>query len=179
MRSRTPAGADTAETADAALELESAAGPGVTPTSDAGAGPSVADATGSEERSAVPLGAPTLAVVGAAAGFLAGLLGVGGGVVMMPVFTSVLRIPVKVAVASSLVAVAIFSIPALLSHWVQGNIDWPVALLLMAGTIPGAAVGSRITVASSDHAVRLWLGLFFIAIALLYGALELRAIVAA
>jgi uncharacterized membrane protein YfcA len=121
----------------------------------------------------------TLGLVGAAAGFLAGLLGVGGGVLMMPVFTSLLRIPVKVAVASSLVAVAIFSVPALVSHWVQGNIDWTVALLLTLGTVPGASVGSRITVASSDRSVRLWLGIFFMGIAVLYGVLELRAIVAA
>jgi uncharacterized membrane protein YfcA len=133
-----------------------------------------------DERAVAPrLPAVSLGLVGAAAGFLAGLLGVGGGVVMMPVFTSILRIPVKVAVASSLVAVAIFSVPALVSHAVQGNIDWPVALLLTLGTVPGASVGSRITVASSDQAVRLWLGIFFIAVAVLYGGLELRAIVAA
>jgi uncharacterized membrane protein YfcA len=143
----------------------------------AGVPPSTAPAA---EPTTVPdLGTPALGLVGAASGFLAGLLGVGGGVLMMPIFTSVLRIPVKVAVASSLVAVAIFSVPALVSHWLQGNIDWPVALLLMLGTVPGAAVGSRITVASSDASVRRWLGLFFMVIAALYGALELRAIVAA
>lgn len=153
VRSRSPAEADVTETVDAAVDLEP----------DFPAGPRQP--------------ATTLVVVGAGAGFLAGLLGVGGGVVMMPVFTSLLRIPVKVAVASSLVAVAIFSLPALVSHAVQGHIDWPVALLLTAGTVPGAGVGSRITVVASDRAVRLWLGLFFMGIALLYGALELRSIV--
>lgn len=142
-----------------------------------GAGPS-GNTSGATAEMPDPA-ASTLAVAGAAAGFLAGLLGVGGGVLLMPVFTSVLRIPVKVAVASSLVAVAIFSVPALASHWWQGNIDWPVALLLTMGTVPGAAVGSRITVASSDQSVRRWLGIFFMGIAALYGALELRAIVAA
>jgi uncharacterized membrane protein YfcA len=138
------------------------------------------DAEQSDESTRVPdLAATTLTLTGAGAGFLAGLLGVGGGVLLMPVFTSVLRIPVKVAVASSLVAVAIFSVPALASHWLQGNIHWPVALLLTAGTVPGAAIGSRITVASSERSVRRWLGTFFMVIAALYGALELRAIVAA
>lgn len=154
LRSRSPATADVTETADAAVELEPDPAP------------------------APRLPATALAGVGAAAGFLAGLLGLGGGVVMMPVFTSVLRIPVKVAVASSLVAVAIFSVPALVSHAVHDNIDWPVALLLTAGTVPGAGVGSRITVASSERTVRRALGVFFMGIALLYGGLELRAIVA-
>ncbi|MEZ5136568.1 MAG: TSUP family transporter [Acidimicrobiales bacterium] len=38
---------------------------------------------------------PALAGVGAVAGFLAGLLGIGGGAIMMPLFTSVLRLPVR------------------------------------------------------------------------------------
>lgn len=152
---------------------------GAPAATDVGVGAASARPAPTEPSEVPDLATATLALVGAAAGFLAGLLGVGGGVLMMPVFTSLLRIPVKVAVASSLVAVAIFSVPALVSHWLQGNIDWTVALLLMAGTVPGAAVGSRITVASSDRSVRRWLGLFFLIIAAVYGALELRAIVAA
>lgn len=121
---------------------------------------------------------PTLGAVGAASGFLAGLLGVGGGILMMPVFTSVLRLPVKVAVASSLVAVAIFSVPAMVSHSLLGHIDWAVALLLVVGTVPGARVGSRLTIGSSDERVQLALGAFFVAIAFVFGGGELYGIVA-
>jgi hypothetical protein len=117
--------------------------------------------------------ATVLTTVGAGAGFLAGLLGVGGGVVMMPVFTSVLRIPLKEAVASSLVAVAIFSIPAMLTHWYLGHIDWHFAVLLVIGVVPGARIGSRITVGSSDSTVRVMLGTFFIVLAFVYGGREL------
>jgi uncharacterized membrane protein YfcA len=113
--------------------------------------------------------------VGAASGFVAGLLGVGGGVVMMPVFTGLLRIPVKVAVASSLVAVAIFSVPALVAHAWLGHIDWPVALLLVVGTVPGAHVGSRLTIGQSDQRVELLLGSFFLALAVVFGGTELVA----
>lgn len=119
----------------------------------------------------------TLGGVGAASGFLAGLLGVGGGVLMMPVFTSVLRLPVKVAVASSLVAVAIFSVPAMISHSLLGHIDWAVALLLVVGTVPGARVGSRLTISGSDERVQLALGVFFVAIAFVFGGGELYSII--
>jgi uncharacterized membrane protein YfcA len=119
---------------------------------------------------------PTLAVIGCASGFVAGLLGVGGGVVMMPVFTKVLRLPIKTAVASSLVAVAIFSVPALLTHAALGHINWYYALLLVVGVIPGAQIGSHITVGSSDRKVRIMAGLFFMALAVVYGGGELLAL---
>jgi uncharacterized protein len=119
--------------------------------------------------------AGVLAVVGAGAGFLAGFLGVGGGVVMMPVFTSILKVPIKEAVASSLVAVALFSIPALVTHAALGNIHWGYALLLALGTVPGAQVGSRITLGASDRVVRTLFGLFLVVLAVVYGVSELLA----
>ena len=117
-----------------------------------------------------------LAGVGALAGFVAGLLGIGGGVIMMPLFTNVLRLPVKAAVGSSLVAVAIFSVPAMISHAVLGHIDWAVALLLVAGTVPGARLGSTIAIGTTDRRMRLLLGGFFCLIAILYGGRELVGI---
>jgi uncharacterized membrane protein YfcA len=129
-----------------------------------------------EVATRTPVGVPTLAVIGAGSGFVAGLLGVGGGVIMLPVFTRVLRIPVKEAVASSLVAVAIFSIPALITHAVLGNINWAYAVLLTIGVVPGAQIGARITVGASDKTVRTLAGLFFVVLALVYGISELLAL---
>jgi uncharacterized membrane protein YfcA len=122
---------------------------------------------------------PVLALVGALAGFLAGLLGVGGGIVMMPAFTSVLRIPIKEAVASSLVAVAIFSVPALLTHIVLDHVNWTFALLLTVGVIPGAQVGSTLTLGATDRTVRVLFGAFLVVVAGVYGTIELLALVSA
>jgi uncharacterized membrane protein YfcA len=140
----------------------------------AGAVPAAAP-TETETATRTSVGVPVLAGVGAASGFVAGLLGVGGGVVMVPVFTRVLRIPVKEAIASSLVAVAIFSIPALVTHAALGNINWAYALLLTIGVVPGAQIGARITVGASDRTVRTLAGLFFVALALVYGISEILA----
>jgi len=114
--------------------------------------------------------------VGPVAGFVAGLLGVGGGVVMMPLFTAVLRIPVKVAVGKSLVAVGIFSVPAKVSHALRGHIDWAFASLLVVGTVPGARIGSKMTLGRAEETVQLLLGIFFVAVAVLYGGGELIGI---
>lgn len=126
--------------------------------------------------SAVSVSTVSLIIVGSVAGFVAGLLGVGGGIIMMPAFTSILKIPIKVAIASSLVAVAVFSIPALASHSLLGHINWSLALALVAGSVPGAMLGSRITVRASDSTMRYLMGGFFCVIAIVYGARELIGI---
>lgn len=136
-----------------------------------GGGPSSA-ATVPPRRHPLPL----LAGLGALSGFVAGLLGVGGGIVMVPVLTGPLRVPMKSAVASSLVAVAIFSVPALVTHAVLGHIDWVFALPLMIGVVPGARIGAHLTIGSSERTVRLLFGALIVVLAILYGASELTAL---
>ena len=114
--------------------------------------------------------------MGAVAGFVAGILGVGGGIVLLPAFTTVLRMPVRRAVAASLVAVALFSVPALATHAINGNIDWLLAVPLMVGVVPGARAGSRFTVGASDRTVRLVFGVFIGAVAVVYGLAEVAGL---
>ncbi|MEX0768162.1 MAG: sulfite exporter TauE/SafE family protein [Microthrixaceae bacterium] len=116
---------------------------------------------------------PLLAVLGATSGFVAGLLGVGGGVIMVPVLTGPLKVPIKSAVASSLVAVAIFSIPALITHIVLGHVDWLFALPLMLGVIPGAQIGAHINIAASERTIRRLFGTLILVIAVVYAGAEL------
>jgi len=115
----------------------------------------------------------SLASVGVAAGFVAGLLGVGGGIVLLPAFTSLLGLSVRRAVPASLVAVAVFSVPAMVTHAVNGNIDWALAVPLLVGVLPGARVGSRFTVAASERTVRLVFGVVIGVLAVAYGVTEL------
>jgi hypothetical protein len=117
-----------------------------------------------------------VAVIGAAAGMLAGLLGVGGGVLLVPAYTGLLRMPAKRAVATSLVAVAIFSVPAMITHTLLGHINWAFALPLVVGVVPGAQVGAKVTLHGSEDRLRFLMGLFFTVLALLYGAGELLSL---
>jgi uncharacterized membrane protein YfcA len=122
--------------------------------------------------------APTIVVglIGAAAGMLAGLLGIGGGLLLMPAYTVALRMSPKRAVATSLVAVAMFSIPAMVTHALLGHINWAYALLLTVGVIPGAQVGAKLTIGGSEARLRLLMGLFFTVLAVVYGGAELAAL---
>jgi len=117
-----------------------------------------------------------VAAIGALSGLLAGLLGVGGGVIMVPAFTAVLHVSPKRAVATSLVAVAIFSVPALVTHAVLGHIHWGFALCLLVGVVPGAQLGAHVTIGGSERRLRLLTGIFFTVLAIGYGLAELRSL---
>lgn len=171
VRGIEPPGADP-EMGDAA---ERSVARGTTP---AGSTPAVSEADASLAISTAPPSRPLLPIIGLGmlSGFIAGLLGVGGGILMVPVLTGPLRTPVKSAVASSLVAVAIFSVPALIAHGLLGHIDWWFAIPLMAGVVPGARIGALITIGTSDRTVRLLFGTLIVAVAIVYGVTEALAL---
>jgi uncharacterized membrane protein YfcA len=115
-----------------------------------------------------------LLVVGAASGFVSGLLGVGGGVILVPVLTALLRFPVKTALGTSLAVVAAQSIPGTATHAIIGNIDWRIVGGLIIGVIPGAHIGSRAAVAAEDAKLRIVVGAAMAVLALAFAAGELR-----
>jgi hypothetical protein len=108
------------------------------------------------------------AIIGAGAGLLSGLLGIGGGLVMVPAFTGWIRLPIKQALGTSLACVAVLAIPGTITHALLGNIDWLYALPLCVGIVPGARVGSALAIRSSDRTLRLLVGAVLGTIALVY-----------
>jgi hypothetical protein len=115
-----------------------------------------------------------LLLIGTASGFVSGLLGVGGGVILVPVLTVVLRFPVKTALGTSLAVVAAQSIPGTITHALIGNIDWAIVGGLVLGVIPGARLGSRAAVAAEDAKLRVVVAVAMAALALAFGLSELR-----
>jgi len=80
--------------------------------------------------------------MGAAGGFLAGLFGIGGGTILVPlqVFAG---IPMLSAVGTSLLVIIAGATSALASHFVLGNVHGGAALLIALGGVVGSVVGSR------------------------------------
>jgi len=134
-------------------------------------GPSDDQAASEVHRSRLRFGA-----VGAVAGLLSGLLGIGGGIVMVPGFVTVAHMRVKDAIATSLACVGIFAVPGTITHAVRGDIDWRFALLLAVGVIPGARLGASLAIRAADHRLRVIVGAFLGATAVAYAAGELLAL---
>ncbi|HYN18856.1 MAG TPA: sulfite exporter TauE/SafE family protein [Actinomycetes bacterium] len=114
--------------------------------------------------------------IGVVAGLLSGLLGIGGGVIMVPAFTELLSVSLKSAIATSLVCVGIFAVPATITHAFLGDIDWRLATLLTIGVIPGARVGASLTIRTAERRLRLAVGIFLALVALVYFVTETRAL---
>lgn len=114
--------------------------------------------------------------VGVLAGLMSGLLGIGGGTVMVPGFTVLGKLPLKTTIATSLACVAIFAIPSTITHALNRNIDWRVALYLAVGVIPGARIGAAAAVRASDEGLRKTVAIFLAIIAVVYLVGELLAL---
>ena len=115
--------------------------------------------------------------VGIVAGGLSGLLGIGGGIVMVPGFTQFGGLPVKRAIATSLACVGLFAVPGTVTHALLGNIDWRFALLLCVGVVPGARLGAALAIASGDRRLRRVVAAFLGTMAVAYGLGETLALI--
>ena len=114
--------------------------------------------------------------VGAAAGMLSGLLGVGGGAVMVPGFSELARIPLKTAIACSLLCVGVLAVPGTLTHWSLGGIDWLAAGLLSVGVVPGARLGAAAAIRARAGRLRLAVAALLGAVAVVYAVGEVLAL---
>jgi uncharacterized membrane protein YfcA len=145
-------------------------------SADPTAGVGSASEQPARERSGFSAERTILIAVGALAGFMSGLLGIGGGVVMVPGFTELGKLPLKTAIATSLACVAIFAIPSTIAHALNHNIDWRIALFLTIGVIPGARLGAAAAVKASDAGLRRAVAGFLGLIAAVYLIGELLAL---
>ena len=167
-------------------------------TSDAGAtgdaaaaslaatAPVAAGGSSAAGAQAAPLEAPAIkltpkyvakvAFIGVVAGFMSGYVGVGGGFIMVPLFVSMLGIPMRLASGTSLTAVCILAIPGVIEQAVLGNIDYMVGVAMMVGSIPGAIVGANLVKRVPERALRFAFALFLLLMAVLLVANEASVI---
>lgn len=117
------------------------------------------------------------ALTGLAAGLMSGLLGIGGGLVMVPAFASWMRLPIKEALGTSLVCVGLLAVPGTIAHQLLGHINWAYALPLCLSVIPGARLGAALAIRSSDRLLRLMVASVLGAIAVVYAGGELLSLV--
>jgi hypothetical protein len=92
---------------------------------------------------------------GGTAGLLAGVFGVGGGVIMVPLQILLLGERIKTAIQTSLGVIVITAISATVGHAFRGNVLWAEGLLLGTGGLLGAQISTRILPKLPDHVVSL------------------------
>ncbi|HWL29718.1 MAG TPA: sulfite exporter TauE/SafE family protein, partial [Burkholderiaceae bacterium] len=90
-----------------------------------------------------------LIALGIFSGFLAGLLGIGGGMVMVPILTFMMSgtvadpgVAVKVAIATSMGVIVFTSASSVRAHHKRGAVRWDIVRKLAPGIILGSFIGS-------------------------------------
>ncbi|HEX5937934.1 MAG TPA: sulfite exporter TauE/SafE family protein [Actinomycetota bacterium] len=114
--------------------------------------------------------APILVGIGAGAGFLSGLLGIGGGIVIVPVLAGWLGMPLRRALGTSLLAIVALVVPGIVVHAALGHLDVPIALALALGAVPGARLGAAAALGAEEHTLRLLVGAGLLAVSIGYAA---------
>ena len=103
--------------------------------------------------------------IGLVAGVLAGLFGVGGGILFVPTLTLVLGLTQIHAEASSLLAILPTAVAGALRQRRYGNVRWRPALILGLSAIIGVEAGVQIAEALPEHALRRLFGVLMLAVA--------------
>lgn len=91
-----------------------------------------------------PFSAPVFTIIGLFVGFLGGLLGIGGGVIMMPLLFYVVGQETKYAARTSNMLAFMTSLLATTMHAYKGNINYLLVIFLLSGAFIGARLGAVI-----------------------------------
>ena len=82
--------------------------------------------------------------IGAVIGLMAGLLGIGGGVFIVPLLIYILKVPTKTAAATSIFIVVFSSFSGFITHISLADTDWKFILMAAIFSFAGGQLGSRI-----------------------------------
>jgi uncharacterized protein len=91
------------------------------------------------------------AAVGAVAGFLSGLLGIGGGVIVVPGLVLFLAMDQYAASATSAATIVLSASAALLAFGTKGSVDWVTAGIIFVGSASGAWLGAKYLERVPEH----------------------------
>jgi uncharacterized protein len=104
-------------------------------------------------------------VIGLAAGLASGLLGVGGGIVIVPLLVLALGLAQRRAHSTSLAAIVPIATVAAIPYAVSGHADYGIAGCLAVGGLVGAPIGAKTLGRSDEGLLKILFGILMIAVA--------------
>lgn len=106
--------------------------------------------------------------IGCIAGFASGFLGIGGGVILVPLLVIIRKIPLRKAIPTSLATMAIYAIPGAIMHYTLGNVHTDLLTFILLGSIIGAHFSAQRTVKETEEKLQ---GMFVVLLVFLGGIL--------
>lgn len=83
-------------------------------------------------------------LTGSIAGFLSGLLGVGGGFIIVPSLRKISNLEHRMIVATALAMITLVSLTSIVSYAGHANVDWAIAIPFVLASLIGSLVGRRL-----------------------------------
>jgi uncharacterized membrane protein YfcA len=108
------------------------------------------------------------------AGFVAGMLGVGGGLLKVPAVVVLGGVPMSIAVGSSSLMIGVTALTGFVGHLLRGHFDLWLTIVLAAGVLIGSQIGPRIAVKTDQRQLKKYFAVLLVVIAiwLVYGVLR-------
>jgi len=121
-----------------------------------------------EENSPIHLSAAMyvpIAVFGLVVGFLAGLLGVGGGIFIVPFMVYACKFPTKIAAGSSHLIISFSALAGIIGHATSHQFDLPLIIVTGIAVLIGGNLGARLSMKFKTKMIKAGLGLIMWAFA--------------
>lgn len=103
--------------------------------------------------------------IGLLTGFVSGLFGVGGGIILVPILVIFFATEQKKAQATSLVVVALAALTGAATYWIGDSVAWTTVPFLILGGILGTWLGSEAVRRIKDRSLKLFFGFFLLLVA--------------
>ncbi len=106
-----------------------------------------------------------------AAGFVAGMLGVGGGLIKVPAVVVLGGVPMSIAVGSSSLMIGVTALTGFVGHVLRGHFDWMLTAVLAGGVLIGSQIGPRRAIRTRQTNLKRYFALLLVGISvwLVYG----------
>ncbi len=108
------------------------------------------------------------------AGFVSGMLGVGGGLLKVPAVVVLGGVPMGIAVGSSSLMVGVTALTGFVGHLLRGHFELKLTAVLAGAVLVGSQIGPRFTIKSNQDTLKKYFALLLMAISiwLIYGLIH-------
>jgi len=104
---------------------------------------------------------------GAVAGLIAGFLGIGGGILLVPMMVGLLGLTQHKAHGTSLAVIIPIAIISAIVYAMRGHINWTLVATIGSSSVIGVIIGAKLMMKVPAHRLRQFFGVYTIAIATL------------
>jgi uncharacterized membrane protein YfcA len=108
---------------------------------------------------------PLMLGASALVSMVSGMLGITGGIIILPIMVLLCGVPMDVAIASTMAIVGFTALSGLAGHAIHGHVDWTTAAALAVSAALGGLAGGKVSLSMNKDALKKSFGVLVLAIA--------------